>query len=236
MLDLSLFRSAPFSGANIVVLLAYFGLFSIFFFTALYVQVVGNASAYQTALDFLPYGRRHHRRLHRHRPLGGSTRAEAPMTLGCLIAAGGILATDAVLAPTSGFTTLGWSLAAAGIGFGIALVPVTSAALSAVRPERSGMAASTTNTSRELGAVLGVAVLGALVNAKLTGQLAARLRAIGIPPQFQSLVLHAVANGGTASSGQASRAEHSKNAKIAEIATKVVHAAYSAFRSGCTWP
>ena len=53
------------------------------------------------------------------------------------------------------------------------------------------MAASATNTSREMGAVFGVAILGAIVNAKLTGDLAARLKAIGIPPNFQSLVEHA---------------------------------------------
>ena len=71
------------------------------------------------------------------------------------------------------------------------LVPVTSVPLTVVPPERSGMAASATNTSREMGAVFGVAILGAIVNAKLTGDLAGRLKAIGIPPSFQSLVMHA---------------------------------------------
>ena len=54
MLDLTLFRSKPFAGSNFVAFVAYFGTFSIFFFTALYLQVVANASAYQTAIDFLP--------------------------------------------------------------------------------------------------------------------------------------------------------------------------------------
>ena len=112
------------------------------------------------------------------------------------------------------------------------LVPVTSVPLTVVPPERSGMAASATNTSREMGAVFGVAILGAIVNAKLTGDLAAKLKSIGIPPNFQSLVLHAVQTGGTSSGGSASSAEHSKNAAVARIATKVVNAAYDAFGSG----
>jgi hypothetical protein len=82
-----------------------------------------------------------------------------------------------------------------------------------------------------MGAVFGVAILGAIVNAKLTGDLAARLKEIGIPPNFQSLVLHAVQTGGT-SGGAASGAEHSQNAHIARIATKVINAAYDAFGSG----
>jgi hypothetical protein len=127
---------------------------------------------------------------------------------------------------------LAWVLPIAGIGFGITLVPVTSVPLTVVRPERSGMAASATNTSREMGAVFGVAILGAVVNAKLSGGLAARLKAIGIPPNFQSLVLKAVTNGGVGNGGAATQAEHSKNAVVAKIATKVVNAAYQAFGSG----
>ena len=150
------------------------------------------------------------------------------MTIGCLLAGTGILVASAVLGPHVGFGTLGWVLPLAGIGIGVLLVPVTSVPLTVVRPERSGMAASATNTSREMGAVFGVAILGAIVNAKLTGDLAARLKALGIPPNFQSLVLHAVQTGG-ASGSAASSAEHSK---VAAIATKVINAAYDAFGSG----
>jgi EmrB/QacA subfamily drug resistance transporter len=231
MLDLGLFSRPSFAGSNFVAFAAYFATFSIFFFTALYLQVVVNASAYQTAVDFLPMA-------------GGLIVASAltgpwvarmgpkiPMVVGTLLASGGILATSAVLSPHVQFSTLGWVLPIAGIGIGMILVPVTSVPLTVVPPERSGMAASATNTSREMGAVFGVAVLGALVNAKLTGGLAARLKAIGIPPNFQTVVLHAVQTGGAGGSA-ASGAEHSSNAAVAKIATKVIQAAYDAFGSG----
>ncbi len=231
MLDLSLFRRPPFSGANFVAFAAYFGTFSIFFFTALYLQVVANASAYQTAIDFLPMAAGLIIASGLTGPLVARIGPRWPMTIGCLMAGGGILIADAVLDPTIGFATLGWALPIAGIGIGMLLVPVTSVPLTVVPPERSGMAASATNTSREMGAVFGVAILGAIVNAKLTGDLAARLKAIGIPPSFQSLVEHAIQTGG-ASGGAASSAEHSKNAAVAQISTKVINAAYDAFGSG----
>jgi len=66
------------------------------------------------------------------------------------------------------------------------------------------MAASATNTSREMGAVFGVAILGAVVNATLTGGLAVRLKQIGAPPSFQNLVLHAVQTGGAGGSAATS--------------------------------
>ncbi|MGD0748489.1 MAG: MFS transporter [Acidimicrobiales bacterium] len=232
MLDLSLFRLKPFAGSNCVAFVAYFGTFSIFFFTALYLQVVVNASAYQTAIDFLPMAAGLIIVSALTGPLVARVGPRGPMTVGCLLAGGGILLASAVLGPTVGFATLGWVLPIAGIGLGMLLVPVTSVPLTVVRPERSGMAASATNTSREMGAVFGVAILGSIVNAKLTGDLAAKLKAIGIPPNFQSLVEHAIQTGGASSGGAAGSAEHSKNAAVAKIATKVVNAAYDAFGSG----
>ena len=58
------------------------------------------------------------------------------------------------------------------------------------------------------------------------------MKSIGIPPSFQSLVLRAVTGGGIGNGGAATKAEHSKNAVIAKIATKIVNAAYEAFGSG----
>ena len=46
-------------------------------------------------------------------------------------------------------------------------MPLTSAVLSHVPSRHSGMAASATNTARQLGAVFGVAALGAVINAHL---------------------------------------------------------------------
>ncbi|MGH3266365.1 MAG: MFS transporter, partial [Trebonia sp.] len=231
MLDVGLFRLPPFFGSNFVAFATFFGTFSIFFFTALYVQVVVSSSAAQTAIDFLPMAIALIIGSAITGPWVGRSGARLPMVVGCLLAAAGIFATRAVLGPHSGFGTLGWCLPIAGLGFGIALVPVTSAALTVVPPQRSGMAASATNTARELGAVIGVAVLGAVVNSKLTGQLATQLKALGIPPSFQSLVINAVTSGGL-SSGAASKAEHSHNVHVAALATKVVHAAYDAFGAG----
>lgn len=231
LVALTLFRRPAFVGSNVVAFATYFGTFSIFFFTALYVQVVGTQSAYQTALDFLPMAVSLILGSALTGPWVARVGTRVPMVVGCLLGAAGIFVTSAVLGPHSDLSTLGWALPIAGFGFGIALVPVTSAALSVAPAERSGMAASLTNTSRELGAVLGVAVLGALVDSKLTGDLASRLSALGIPPSFQSFVINAVSNGGL-SSGAAAQAERSATVHVAHLATEVVHAAYGAFSAG----
>ena len=71
ILDLSLFRRPPFSGSNFVAFAAYFGTFSIFFFTALYIQVVVQRLGLPDRRRLHPHGRRADRRLGPDRALGG---------------------------------------------------------------------------------------------------------------------------------------------------------------------
>ena len=97
------------------------------------------------------------------------------MTIGSLLAAAGLLLTEHYLTAEGNFVPLAAALAVAGIGFGVVVVPLTSAVLSAIPAAQSGMAASATNTSRQLGAVVGVVALGSLVNAHLTTDLTNRL-------------------------------------------------------------
>jgi EmrB/QacA subfamily drug resistance transporter len=229
VLNVRFFRLPAFAGSTILAFTSYFGIFSIFFFVALYLEEVGATSPFSLALDFIPMtvgmvlasaftGRWVSRRGPR-----------LPMITGCVLAGAGILLTDAFISPHAGLSTMGWTLAIAGIGFGIVIVPVTSSALTSVPAEHSGMAASTNNTSRELGAVAGVAILGSVVNGQLTVHLVHRLAALGIPPAFRSEVIAAVTTGSVGS-------QAAKVGKVSEslqqIITKVEGAAYGAFGHG----
>lgn len=232
MLNLRLLRNGRFAIANVVAFTTYFGVFSIFFFVALYLQLLTDRSPFATAADFLPMTVL---------MIGASALTgrwvarsgpKAPMTAGCILGGIGILAVDAVLGPHVGFGALWWSLGLAGIGFGIALVPVTSAALSAVPAEHSGVAAASANTSRELGAVFGVAILGALVNGKLTSNLIHRLNVLGIPANFQSIVIRAVTHGGVPKNAQQAGQVDPRAKNAGPIVDKVLNAAERAFYSG----
>jgi EmrB/QacA subfamily drug resistance transporter len=226
MLELGYFRRPAFSGALVVAFTIYFGVFSVFFFTTLYLQSVIGYSAYKTAEEFLAMAAA---MIIASLVAGRAVAAigpRIPMAGGCLLAGGGLLWADAVLqAKSPAFGPLALALALAGVGFGLTVVPVTSIPLSEVRPEKSGMAASATNTCRELGAVIGVAVLGALVNGSLTSDLAARLHSLHIPNVFQVIVIKAIETGGVPQHTNAA-------ATYGAIVNRVISAAYGAFRSG----
>ena len=228
LLQPSAVRRPPFDAALAVAFVISFGLFAIFFFVALYLQIIVGYSGYRTALVFLPMaavmvaasaftGRWVARQ-----------GAAVPMTAGCVAGGAGILVTELVLQHVS-FGALAAGLSLAGAGVGVALVPVTSVALAEVPARRSGMAASAANTSRELGAVFGVAALGALVNGQLTSDLTRRLHAIGVPSSFSGLVISALETGRVPGGGKVP-AGYEK--QYGEIVAKVIDAAYAAFRSG----
>jgi hypothetical protein len=90
------------------------------------------------------------------------------------------------------------------------------------------MAASATNTSREIGAVTGVAILGALVNGQLNASIASQLRALGLPASIQSIVIKGVETGQV----PASNSSGVGPAGQAALVQKVINAAYTAFHDG----
>ena len=197
VLKLAFLRNPTFATANVVAFATNLSVFSVFFFTALYLQLISNFSGFQIALVFASLAAA----MILAGPLAGFWTARVgprvPMVLGCVLAGVGLLLVDWKLTATTSVAALTWPLAIAGLGFGIALVSMTAAVLTLVPPEQSGMAASTVNTSRELGGVFGVAVLGAVVNAQLTGGLTEKLVRLGIPKSFRQIVVQIVTTGGS---------------------------------------
>jgi MFS family permease len=221
VLKIEFLRNPTFAAANVVAFAANLSVFSVFFFTALYLQLISNFTGNQIALVFtslavtmivagLVAGR-----------WTARVGPKVPMVVGCLLAGVGLLLVDRELTATTSIGALAWPLAIAGVGFGIAFVTMTASVLGVVPPEQSGMAASTVNTSRELGGVFGVAVLGSVVNAQLTGGLAEKLVRLHIPLVYRNVVIQFVTTGGNLAT-----AENSPGVKgHAKLIAKVLLAA-----------
>ena len=230
VLPFQFFRKIQFSIANIVAFITNFGIFAVFFFVALYLQLISNFTGYQIALSFIAMAAA---------IVVGATLAgrwyinhqTIMLTItGCLLSGGGIFLINSVLTPTVSSATLAWALAISGLGFGISLVTMTSSVLNIVPSERSGMAASTVNTFRELGGVFGVAVLGAIVNAQLSAKLIGQLKALHLPANFQSFVIYAITHGGNTPKGVS--VSPTVLASHAQLVNQVSNAADNAFGGG----
>lgn len=196
MLEFRYLRPPEVRGALVVAFAVYFGVFSIFFFTALYLQVMRSYTGTHTAKVFAPMAVA----IVLGSLLAGRWVAaqgpRVPMIVGCVLGAVGILLTRAALAGhTIHDAVLASAMSVAGLGFGFAVVPLTAAVLAAVPGQHSGMAAGVTNTMRQVGSAVGIAVLGALVNGFLTSDLRARMDALGLPGGLQPAAIDAVERG-----------------------------------------
>ena len=222
VLDFHFFRMGPFVGGNVVAFTGYFSTFAVFFFIPLYVELLGTTSSYKLAVDFLPMAAC----MISVSAWSGRWIARVgpgvPMVLGSIVAGAGILLTNVYVHPTSGVGLFGWSLALVGAGLGVVMVAVTVSVLGVVPAERSGMSASSVNTSRELGAVAGVAVLGAILNGQITSTLSHRLAHVpGLSHAARDQVIVAVTTGNLPTQGP-----------LVKVVDQVVPAVSEAFNSG----
>ncbi|WP_285582126.1 MFS transporter [Actinoallomurus iriomotensis] len=165
MLPLRLFRRRLFTVSNTAMAVVGFALMgSAFFFSQFFVFVQGRSvlsAGVQTlpcSLAMVIIG-----------PYAGRVAARfgfrVVVTAGLALAAVGLLTLSTVHHAT-GYGTVWWRLAVVGVGFGLAMSPLTGAAVSSVNPQDSGLASGVSSTARQIGAILGVAVLGAVVRTR----------------------------------------------------------------------
>src|SRR5579859_7713974 len=225
LLDLRYLRVPQFTTANVVAMFTYFSTFAIFFFTALYMDIVVGSSGYQLALVFLPMTVL----MIIASVLAGRWTVVVGLrwsvTIGCLLLAVGLFLAQGYLSPHPSYGPLIVALSLAGIGIGTTVVPITSAVLAAVPAERSGMAASATNTSREIGAVTGVAILGSLMFSQLHTSLVAQMNHLHVAPIYQGIVITDLETGNfTVPPGL--------SAQLKKLEAELTNVAYAAFHTG----
>jgi EmrB/QacA subfamily drug resistance transporter len=170
LLEMRFFRSAPFSGASAIAVCAFAELGGFLFLNTLYLQDVRGLSPFHAGLYMLPMaavtvvfapisGR-----------IVGRRGARIPL-LGASIA---LIVASLMLTQITPTTSPAYLLAAYfvfGCGFGLINPPITNAAVSGMPPSQAGVAAAVASTSRQVGATLGVAVVGAVAGSGLSGEI-----------------------------------------------------------------
>jgi EmrB/QacA subfamily drug resistance transporter len=152
---LRLFADGQRSASYAARLLLVGGMFGMFFFVTQYLQLILGFSPVRAGVAFLPmtvllFGVS--RLLGRFRPVPLAVAGIVPVIAG--------MAWLSRIAPGSEYLpgVLG-PMTLFGVGLGLAMVPLTTAALAGVRAEDSGAASSMVNVTQQVGGALGLAVL-----------------------------------------------------------------------------
>ncbi|HYY17633.1 MAG TPA: MFS transporter [Streptosporangiaceae bacterium] len=175
LIELPLFRSAGFAWGTILATMISFAMFGILYAMPQYFQAVHGVNALHSGVELLPLiggmlvGMIGGTRLQSPRKdAAGNARepvatARSMVAIGYTVMAAG-LAVGAFTSTSSstGFTAA-W-FAVAGLGLGLAMPAAMNAALGALSAERSGAGSALITAMRQVGATIGVAVLGTILN------------------------------------------------------------------------
>jgi EmrB/QacA subfamily drug resistance transporter len=196
LLELSFFRSPPFSGAASIAFLAFIAFVGFIFFNTLYLQEVRGYSAILTGVASLPATGA----IVFTSPISGRMTGRWGPRLPIVLAASLVTVGMVMLAQTTPAIALAFLVVAylfIGVGLGLINPPITNAAIAGMPQEQAGVASGVTGAARQVGVVFGVALLGSVVTSRFHSLLPARLGALHLRPAVQSHVL-AVAHSSTA--------------------------------------
>jgi EmrB/QacA subfamily drug resistance transporter len=200
MLDFAFFSNRTSAATNIVAFLITFAMFAQFFFLTLYMQNVLHYTPIQTGVRFLPAtvliivtG-----------PLAGRLTdrigARPLIVAGMLIVALALLI-QAQITLHSGYGLLAGGFVLMGIGMGLVMSPMSTAAMNAVDRTKAGAASGVLSMSRMVGGAVGLSAMGALVAAIGRSQLAASLPLL--PAPVRARIASALGSGSTGAAGLA---------------------------------
>jgi len=159
MLPLEFFARRSFAVTNVVSLSMYFGMFGSIFFLSQFMQFVLGNTPLQAGLKLLVWT--------------GATMVVAPlagvfsvrygsrmfMVAGLALQALGLGWAATMLSTHTSYVSLVGPFVLAGSGMALVFAPAANAVLSSVRVDQAGQASGANNAIREVGGVLGVAVL-----------------------------------------------------------------------------
>ena len=198
VVDLRLFRIRTFGAGNVVALVVSLGEFGLLFALPLFLQATRGYDALQTGVILLALAIGSFVASGLGAPLSQRFGPVRVLQLGMALEGIGIIGLGFVLSTT----ITGWGMAPwlflYGMGVGFATAQLTGVILSEVPVAESGQASAVQSTSRQLGAAIGTAIIGATLIfglGSVTGQLEDR----GVPADQAAQVSSAVES----SAGQA---------------------------------
>ncbi|WP_371477611.1 MFS transporter [Kitasatospora sp. NBC_00315] len=174
MVDVRMFAVRTFTVAGIILAMTFFALSGLLFVLTQYLQLVHGYSPLKAGLGAVPFALA--------MAATAGTSALVTARIGTRNAIAGGLATMSLgLAGLSlagvgtPYAVLSLAMAVIGAGMGLIMAPASTATVGALPREKAPMASSINSVVRELGGVLGIAVVGTVVSASYRHHLGAAL-------------------------------------------------------------
>ncbi len=203
LIDFSLFRSLNFAAGNATGLLLSAAMMGAFFTIPIFLQSVLDFSAIKAGLVMAPMSVV----IIVAAPVAGmlSDRVGSKWIVagGMFILAiglgwmAGLLPGVGRISPSTTSLSLLAPFLISGIGIGLAVAPVTSAVMATAPKERVGNASGVLSTMRQIGSLMGIAILGAVLQNRVTANITSGIHAVqGIPEAVKQKIVAGATAGG----------------------------------------
>jgi len=186
MLPMRFFRQRDFTGAVVVIGLILFGMMVSFFFLTQFFQIVQGRSAFQAGLLIIPTAVT----MMIAAPLSGILVQRIGPRLLVLASTAAMVSGLLMLTQIDVSTSTQYIITALGLfglGGGLGLAPLTDTVMAAVPVNDAGIGSAVNDVSRELGAALGIATIGSVVNSLYQANLGDTLPA-ALPDEVVAVV------------------------------------------------
>ncbi len=171
LVNLSIFKIRNVTGANLLQIMISAAMFSVFFFTSLYIQTILGYSPVETGLSFFAI------------PIViGIAATNAPkliakigykrvLTIAPLLVAASLVLMAQLPVDGNYWVNVLPGFILMGVGMGFTFVSATIAATSGVSPTQTGLASGVFNTSQQIGGALGLAILSGITASAITSKM-----------------------------------------------------------------
>jgi len=189
LMPLRLFRNRTFTGINLMTLIHYFALSSVFFFLTLNLQQAQGYMAFQAGLAQMPSSLA---LMLLSRTAGKLTDRIGPiplMTAGVLLNCLGLFLLSRIGIDVNYWTTFFPAILVFGVGLGLMVVPLTAVALGALPSRYSGIASGLNNAVSRVAQMSAVAVFGAVMVSGFRAGLITRTAALPLDEAARAQLL-----------------------------------------------
>jgi EmrB/QacA subfamily drug resistance transporter len=222
LVPLRLFADRGFRVDNIVLFLLSICFVPLFFFASLYAQIALGESASNAGLFLLVFFGGFTIAAQRGGRVLDSRGARPTVVPGCAVAAVGFYLWGSKLDDLS-FNSQWIYLAIAGAGVGLVLGPVSTDAINRASRATYGAVTGVTQTVRNFGGSLGLAVLGSILITETVSRVEKTLGTAGVPPAKADRIAHAISGAAQGSSGSIEGGGKASHAVVRAIQVDFAH-------------
>jgi EmrB/QacA subfamily drug resistance transporter len=220
MLPMRFFKNMSFTGANVAMTLVSSSLVALLFFLSQYFQSVQGHSPLQAAWRILPTALLSMVASIVAVQIARAVGIKLPVTFGLIIGGLGLLFLSFIDVDSSYLVIFG-GLSLTALGIGLVWAPCTDSIMGSLPERRAGIGSAMDTTMQQMGGALGVAVLGAIMNAIYLDEIANLDVIASLPEEAYETIRSSI-------QGAHIVAEHFPE----EIAQQIVNASSQAFTSG----